>query len=121
MIDVLQSSYHALIDLLQVETHRFLYQNFNLKNRLTGLIGPRGVGKTTLMLQYIKEHFYARQQAFYFAADHIYFNQTTLLEFVHQLYQVHGVQYVFIDEIHKYKNWAHEIKNIYDSMPSMYI
>lgn len=115
MKDLLHSSYHHLIQNLKITTHRALYAKFHLKNRLTGLIGPRGVGKTTLLLQYIKEHFYAKQEAFYFTADHIYFTQTTLLEFIAELYHREGIKVVFIDEIHKYKNWQQELKNIYDT------
>ncbi|CAN5419450.1 ATP-binding protein [soil metagenome] len=121
MQDLLHASYHRLIQALDVKTHRFLYPSFNLNSRLTGIIGPRGVGKTTLMLQYIKEHLYTEQQAFYFTADHIYFNQTTLLEFINQLYQQYNSLYIFIDEIHKYKNWAQELKNIYDTFPALHI
>ena len=79
-----------------------------------------GSAKTTLMLQYIKENLYAKKQTFYFTADHIYFNNITLLEYVHKLYNEHGIHYVFIDEIHKYKNWSQELKNIYDSLPSVH-
>ena len=56
---------------------RALFETF-LPGRLTGLIGPRGVGKTTLMLQYIKEHLYLERKVFYFSADAVYFRQTTL-------------------------------------------
>jgi predicted AAA+ superfamily ATPase len=119
MIDLLHATYHHLIQHLTIKTHRFLYSDFNIKNRLTGVIGPRGVGKTTLFLQYIKEHLYAQEEAFYFTADHVYFNQMTLLEFVTQLYRADGIKTVFIDEIHKYKNWSQELKNIYDTLPDL--
>jgi len=119
--ELLQSAYHHLIKNLQLNTHRFLYSQFNLNSRLTGIIGPRGVGKTTLMLQYIKEHHYVKQEAFYFTADHIYFNQTTMLEYVNKLYYEQGVRYVFIDEIHKYQNWEQELKNIYDTLTTVHL
>lgn len=121
MKDLLHATYHRLIKDANITTHRFIYPEFNIKNRLTGIIGPRGVGKTTLFLQYIKEKLYAKQEAFYFTADHVYFNQSTLLEFVTQLYQVDGVKFVFIDEVHKYKNWRQELKNIYDALPSVHV
>ena len=71
--------------------HRALYADFNLKNRLTGLIGARGVGKTTLMLQYIKEKLWEeRDSVFYFSADHIYFSSVTLYAFVDILYSQQG-------------------------------
>jgi len=121
MESLLTAAYHQLIQALKIETHRFLYHSFNLKNRLTGIVGPRGSGKTTLILQYIKEHLYASNNAFYFTADHIYFNQTSILEFVSKLFNEQGIHYFFIDEIHKYKNWEQELKNIYDTFPSVYI
>jgi hypothetical protein len=111
--------YHRLIQELEITSHRFLYSSFNLKSRLTGIIGPRGVGKTTLLLQYIKENLYESGEAFYFSADNTYFNEISLLQFVDELYQQKGVRFVFIDEIHKYSNWNQELKNIYDSYPNL--
>ena len=67
-------TYHRLIEELELKNHRYLYQAFALRDRLTGLIGPRGVGKTTLLLQYIKEHLYSEGKAFYFSADMVYFD-----------------------------------------------
>lgn len=121
MESLLTTAYHQLIQSLKIKTHRFFYPSFNLKNRLTGIVGPRGSGKTTLILQYIKEHLYANNNAFYFTADHIYFNQTTMLEFVSKLFNEQDIHYFFIDEMHKYKNWSQELKNIYDSFPTVYI
>lgn len=121
MIASLKTTYHRLINELDIKTHRYLYANFNINNRLTGIIGARGVGKTTLMLQYIKEHLYDGSQAFYFTADHIYFNKVSILEFIEDLYQTEGITIFFIDEVHKYKNWNQELKNIYDAFPAIKI
>ncbi len=121
MIDFLKSTYHRLINELNIKTYRYLYSQFHIKNRLTGIIGARGVGKTTMILQYIKEHLYEKGETFYFSADHIYFNKTSILEFVEDLYQTNGISIFFIDEIHKYKNWNQELKNIYDSFPAIKI
>ncbi len=114
-------TYRRLIDELSLAKTRYLYPLFHIRNRLTGLIGPRGVGKTTLMLQYIKKELYQEGKCFYFTADHIYFLGITLLEFVSNLYQNEGYQIIFIDEIHKYQNWNQELKNLYDSFPSLKI
>ena len=114
-------TYHRLIGELPPLKVRYLYASFHLRNRLTGLIGSRGVGKTTLMLQYIKNHLYNEGKTFYFTADHVYFHETTLLEFVSDLYRHEGYQVIFIDEVHKYHNWNQELKNIYDSFPSLKI
>lgn len=114
-------TFNRLIEELDVKTVRYLYPAFSIKNRLTGIIGPRGVGKTTLLLQYIKQHLYAEGKTIYFSADLVYFNQNTLLEFVSQLYQLEGYRIFFIDEIHKYQNWIQELKNLYDAFPKMKI
>ncbi len=119
MKELLRAAFQRLIAEVQTKTHRYLYEQFNIANRLTGLIGPRGVGKTTLMLQYIKEHLLAQNNVFYFSADHIYFNSASILEFVEDLYQTEGIDTFFIDEIHKYANWNQELKNIYDAFPSI--
>ncbi len=121
MIRFVQETFTRLIDELTITQTRYLYPKFNLKNRLTGLVGPRGVGKTTLLLQYIKNELHHEARAFYFSADMIYFQQATLLEFVSQIHQIEGYKTIFIDEIHKYKNWNQELKNIYDAFPSLKI
>jgi len=106
----------------QVNTshYRFLYPHFNLNSRLTGLVGPRGVGKTTLLLQIIKQQL-PPKSAFYFSADHIYFSDNTLYALIEGLYLHEGIQTFFIDEIHRYANWSQELKNIYDGFPTVRI
>ena len=123
MIDILRATYERLINQTNTETYRYLYPLFNLDSRLTGLVGPRGVGKTTLLLQYIKNHLYKDKKTFYFSADNIYFNTTSLLDFVNRMFLEEGIEVFFIDEIHKYKlgDWSQELKNIYDSYPSIKI
>lgn len=121
MLNFILETYHRLIDELDIKNRRYLYASFHIKNRLTGLIGPRGVGKTTLMLQYIKENLFHDKKTFYFSADLVYFQKTTLLEFISNLYNDEGYRIFFIDEIHKYQNWNQEIKNLYDSFPSIKI
>jgi len=114
--------YGLLNDVKSKPHRRYLYPELNLKNRLMGIVGARGVGKTTLMLQYILDHFPTLQaQVLYFSADHIFFTQTSLVKFVQQAYYDEKIEYFFIDEIHKYKNWDQELKNIYDSYPNIKI
>lgn len=121
MFRFITATYHRLLENLTFPQTRYLYSSFNLDNRLTGLIGPRGVGKTTLLLQYIKNEQTKKNKCFYFSADLIYFQQTTLLEFVSDLHLVEGYQIIFIDEIHKYQGWNQELKNLYDAFPSLKI
>ena len=114
-------TFHRLIDNQKITHRRYLYSEFNLQNRLTGIVGPRGVGKTTMMLQYIKNELYSSGKCFYFSADIIYFQQTSLLEFVKNLHVIEGYRVIFIDEIHKYQGWNQELKNIYDAFPELKI
>jgi len=121
MFRFITETFHRLIDELPPLQTRYLYSEFQLRNRLTGLVGPRGVGKTTLLLQYIKNELSKEKNSFYFSADLVYFQQTSLLQFVSDLHQKEGYKIIFIDEIHKYQGWDQELKNIYDSFPSLKI
>jgi len=116
----LQQTFERLLDKTDLSFKRYLYDSFQL-SRLTGIVGPRGVGKTTLMLQYIKENLTTDQKVFYFSADSIYFRQSTLLAFINDLYNLEGHRIFFIDEIHKYANWNQELKNLYDAFPDIKI
>lgn len=119
MLSFIKETYHRLIEESSTEHRRSLYDSFSIQNRLTGLIGPRGVGKTTLMLQYIKENLFEEGKTFYFSADFVYFNQVSLVEFVSNLHRQEGIDIFFIDEIHKYHNWNQELKNLYDAYPNL--
>lgn len=121
MLNNLITTYRRLLDHTNYQHHRYLYNDFNLENRLTGLIGPRGTGKTTLLLQYIKEKISNPEEAIYASIDNIFFIHNNLLDFINELYEAYGVRYFFLDEIHKYPNWDQELKNLYDSYPDIKI
>ncbi|MDF1794998.1 MAG: AAA family ATPase [Coxiellaceae bacterium] len=119
MGEYLWQVFHRLIQELDITSYRYLYNKLELNDQMTGIIGPRGVGKTTMLLQYIKNKLYDSGETFYFSADNTYFNEVSILEFVDDLYQNKGIRFVFIDEIHRYPNWNQELKNIYDSYPNL--
>lgn len=121
MIDNFINTYKRLLQHTKYTHHRYIYNDFNTENRLTGLIGPRGTGKTTLLLQYIKEKISDIDECIYASIDNIYFSQNKLLDFVNVLYEEYGVRYFFLDEIHKYPKWNQELKNLYDSYPDIKI
>ncbi len=112
-------TYYRLLDTVSTEKHRSFFQTFTMDSRLIGLIGARGTGKTTIMLQYIKEKLNNPHEALYFSADHIYFTGNSLYEFIEEQFTVEGRTTFFIDEIHKYPRWNQELKNIYDSFPAI--
>ncbi|MGG7035426.1 MAG: ATP-binding protein [Flavobacterium sp.] len=91
---------------------RYAYHQINWQNRLLGLIGPRGVGKTTLVLQYIKSNLDVRK-TLYVTAEDFYFAKNRLVDLADSFVKSGG-KYLFIDEIHKYPDWSKELKLIYD-------
>lgn len=98
----------------QVDTTftRYVYSEINWENRLLGLIGPRGVGKTTLILQHIKKNL-DLQETLYVSAEDFYFAKNSLTDLANEFVKSGG-KYLFVDEIHKYPNWSKELKLIYD-------
>ena len=93
--------------------HRYMYDQVSWQSRMFGLVGPCGVGKSTMILQYIKKN-RDSSNILYIAADHLYFSTHTLVDTVDEFVKEGGNQ-IFIDEIHKYENWSRELKIIYDT------
>ena len=102
-----------------VDFQRYMYERINWNDRLFGLVGPRGVGKTILFLQYIKQNF-DRERILYISADNTYFAAHSLVDTADE-FSREGGQHLFIDEIHKYPNWSRELKQIYDTHPDLKI
>lgn len=98
---------------------RYMYHLIPWENRMTAIVGPRGVGKTTLLLQYIKLHL-STKDALYVSAESIYFANHTLFDTAMRFSQ-YGGRHLFIDEVHKYKGWATELKMIYDNLPALQV
>lgn len=91
---------------------RYLYSQINWENKLIGIVGPRGVGKTTLVLQHINKNLDNRD-TLYVTAEDFYFAKKRMLDLASDFVKWGG-KYLFIDEIHKYPDWANELKLIYD-------
>ena len=89
--------------------------------RLIGIKGARGCGKTTLLLQHINKMFKQdTAKALYISLDNIWFSNNRLIDLVDHFARQGGT-HLFLDEVHKYPDWAIEIKNIYDEYPSVHI
>lgn len=99
---------------------RYLLGQVNWSHRMIGIKGPRGAGKTTLMLQHLKFDLGMPPEALYITADHNWFYNHTLFDVANDWYK-QGGKILFIDEVHKYPNWSLELKNIYDGLPEMRI
>lgn len=117
-IDYFMRKQTIILSKLSVTYVRDKYFNQLSRNdRLVALIGARGVGKTTVILQYLKS---LDVKSIYVTGDDIEFTNSSLYEIADEFYALEG-RVICIDEVHKYKNWAQEIKNIYDSFPDMTI
>lgn len=117
-METLKTWSYKSIQSVNLRFKRYLINQINWKNRLIILVGSRGVGKTTLMLQVLKEKKLAKDEGLYVSLDNIYFANHSLLTFAEEFVQTGG-KYLFLDEIQKYKNWSIEVKNIYDNYPEL--
>lgn len=97
---------------------RDLMGEIDWNQRLIGIKGSRGVGKTTFLLQYIKKNFKPNSEVLYVTLDNIYFFENKLYDLADEFYKKGG-QLLVIDEVHRYKNWSQEIKNIYDDFSDL--
>lgn len=98
---------------------RYRYSQINWENPMLGLVGPRGVGKTTLFLQHILNE-RSLDDTLFVSADHMYFADHTLYDTAEALYRA-GKHFFYIDEVHKYENWSRELKAMYDTLPGLHV
>ena len=98
---------------------RYNHQTINWNDRMTAIVGARGVGKTTLILQHIKLH-HSQKDTLYVSADDFYFSEHKLLDFAEEFHRLGG-KHLFVDEIHKYAGWSKEMKLIYDYLPNLQV
>ena len=96
---------------------RYKYNQIAWQGHAFGLVGPRGVGKSTMLLQHIKHHLDIND-TLYVSADNLYFASHTLVDLADRFYKMGG-KHLFVDEIHKYEGWSAEVKQIYDSYSDM--
>jgi hypothetical protein len=119
-MDRLYKTYGRLLAETDLSFTRYLYEKINWDNKLIVIKGAKGVGKTTMLLQHILRTFEDKQKALYASLDHIWFANHSILDLAEYHY-THGGTHLFLDEVHKYKGWQQEIKNIYDSYPHLNI
>lgn len=118
--DILYRNSHRLISQVSTSFRRELLDSINWDARLIGIKGPKGVGKSTLLKQHIKETFPNDSNVLYVSLDNMWFANNSLAELVEYHY-THGGTHLFLDEVHKYEHWQTYIKNIYDDYPTMSI
>ncbi|MBQ6724983.1 MAG: AAA family ATPase [Bacteroidales bacterium] len=99
---------------------RYLFDEIDWNNRLIGIKGPKGGGKTTLILQHIKQDIADKDSVLYISLDDLWFTTHDVKDLVEYHY-THGGKYLFVDEVHYFPLWQRLIKNIYDEYPDLYI
>lgn len=99
---------------------RYLYEKINWNDKLIGIKGARGVGKTTLMLQHIKKHFELNDCALYVSLDNLWFSTHSLDDLVEYHY-THAGTHLFLDEVHRFPQWQTVLKNLNDDYPDLYV
>ena len=116
----LYDNYHRKIAKIDLRFKRYLYPKINWEARMISIKGPRGVGKTTMLLQHILENYEDIDQTLYASLDDLWFASHTLVELVDWAYR-HGIMRLYLDEVHRYDQWSINLKNIYDNYPDMSI
>ncbi len=114
------NNYHRRIAKIDLRFKRYLYEQINWKSRIISIKGARGVGKTTMLLQHILENYEDIDKTLYVSLDDLWFATHSLIDLVDWADR-HGMQRLYLDEVHKYEGWSETLKNIYDNYPDMSI
>ena len=109
-----------LVEHVQSPVRRLLMDEIDWTHRLIGIKGSRGVGKTTFLLQYAKEHFGIDRSCLYVNFNNFYFTEHTLVEFAEK-FRTQGGKTLLLDQIFKYENWSKELRECYDRFPDLHI
>lgn len=110
-----------LVSRIPMERKRYLFPRIDWNDRLICIKGPKGTGKTTLILQHIREAFGAgSDKCVYMSADHIWFAKHNILDAI-DYFNSHGFTHIFIDEIHHANDWSRLVKTISDTYPDLNI
>ena len=116
-MDKLIERFNKLLEATDTSFLRYNHNQISWDDRMIAIVGARGVGKTTLILQHIKLY-HNTNEAIYVSADDFYFTEHKLLDFAEEFNRLGG-KYLFVDEIHKYPGWSKEMKLIYDYLPKL--
>ncbi len=116
MLNKLLENSTLYINLVQAPYKRYFYDEIDHTDKLIGIVGARGVGKTTYILDYLKNSPISLSKKLYLSADNIDLSNSSLVDIAKE-FTSKGGEILAIDEIHKYKNFEVELKQIYDMLP----
>lgn len=119
-MEKLTEKFHKKLSAVSLSFVRSTMNQINWNARLIGIKGARGIGKTTLLLQYIKINFELDPSVLYVSLDDIWFSENNISDLADRFVK-QGGKILFLDEVHKYPGWSREIKNIYDDYPELKI
>jgi len=115
MIEQLHQNFLQYLENQKISYRRYIWKDINHNNKLIGIVGARGVGKTTYILQYLEQLDLPLHKKLYISADSIELVESSLLEIAKE-FSALGGEILVIDEIHKYKDFERELKQIYDML-----
>jgi hypothetical protein len=119
-VERLKQISESRLNQVKTDFKRFLMDEIHWDDRMIGISGARGSGKTTLILQHMKSSLPVGAEALYVSLDDIYFAGNPVVLFAEEFSRMGG-EYLFLDEVHKYPDWSRELKNIYDNLPDLKI
>ena len=112
--------YHSKLSQVSLDFKRYLYPQIDWDSSVIGIMGERGVGKTTMLLQRIKEKYANPDDTFYISLDHYWFGTHELQDLIKFMYK-RGITEFYIDEVHKYKGWSGILKTLVDELHDLRI
>lgn len=119
-MEILIRTYKRRLAEVNTKIHRFLFSEIDWEQPLIGIKGQRGVGKTTLMMQRIKDTDPSGEKSFYVTLDNIWFADHSLIDLAEEILQK-GITHLYLDEVHRLPGWERQVKNLYDSYPELHV
>ncbi len=120
-MDTLFRTHNYLVNHVEASVRRLLADEIDWSHRLIGIKGSRGVGKTTFLLQYAKEHFEPdSRKCLYVNFNNLFFACNTLIDFAREFYE-NGGRTLLLDQVFKYENWSKELRYCYDNFTDLQI
>lgn len=113
MLENIKKYQERLKKSFKIEYRRYIYDTIDFNDKMVGLFGARGVGKTTILFQYLKELELQNKKALYISLDYPFLSGVDLIDLVEK-YASEGGEYLLLDEVHRYEDFSSNLKTIYD-------